>query len=111
MPAPRAPTTPSPRSEGTVTSAQDVLVHGAQGAIGSAAVQLLKSRRLGDRSLRHGQQGSGQGYGRWPRTDYTTENFTKDAQTDDLVLDSVGENSFSQCRPNLTPATSADKGK
>ena len=36
--------------------------------------------------------------------DYTTEDFTKDDQTYDVVLDSVGKSSFSQCRPLLKPA-------
>ncbi len=88
-----------------ITEGQDALVYGATGAIGSAAVQLLKSlgvnvtavcdtahmdlvKRLGaDRVI-----------------DYTTTDFTKDSQTFDAVLDSVGKTSFSQCRPLLKPA-------
>ena len=36
--------------------------------------------------------------------DYTTEDFTNDEQTYDVVLDSVGKSSYSQCRPLLKPA-------
>ena len=36
--------------------------------------------------------------------DYTTTDFTKDDQTYDVVLDSVGKSSYSQCRPLLKPA-------
>ncbi|MEO8518636.1 MAG: NAD(P)-dependent alcohol dehydrogenase [Dermatophilaceae bacterium] len=82
-----------------ILSGQDVLVNGATGAIGSAAVQLLKVqganvtavcstenvelvRRLGaDRVI-----------------DYTAEDFTKDLQRYDVVLDSVGKSSFGQCK-------------
>ena len=35
--------------------------------------------------------------------DYTTTDFTKDDQTYDVVLDSVGKTSFRQCRPLLKP--------
>jgi NADPH:quinone reductase-like Zn-dependent oxidoreductase len=35
--------------------------------------------------------------------DYTTEDFTKDEQTYDVVLDAVGKSSFSQCKPLLRP--------
>jgi NADPH:quinone reductase-like Zn-dependent oxidoreductase len=83
---------------------QDVLVNGATGAIGSAAVQLLRHlgatvtatcdtdhlelvRRLGaDRVI-----------------DYTAEDFTRDARTYDVVLDAVGKSSFRRCRRLLRP--------
>ena len=35
--------------------------------------------------------------------DYTAEDFTKDNQRYDAVLDSVGKSSFSQCKPLLKP--------
>jgi NADPH:quinone reductase-like Zn-dependent oxidoreductase len=35
--------------------------------------------------------------------DYTAEDFTKDEQTYDVVLDSVGKSSFSRCRRLLRP--------
>ena len=87
-----------------IRSGQDVLVYGATGAIGSAAVQLLKSlgatvtavfgtehldlvRELGaDRVV-----------------DYTVEDFTKEARAYDVVLDAVGKSSFGRCRALLKP--------
>jgi NADPH:quinone reductase-like Zn-dependent oxidoreductase len=85
----------------------DVLVYGATGAIGSAAVQLLAQlgatvtavcdtanlelvRNLGaDRVV-----------------DYTAEDFTTDGQTYDMVLDAVGKSSFGRCRRLLRPGGS-----
>jgi NADPH:quinone reductase-like Zn-dependent oxidoreductase len=92
-----------------------VLVYGATGAIGSAAVQIIKSlgahvtavcnspeqidvvARLGaDRVI-----------------DRTTTDFTLDTQRYDLVFDAVGKCSFHQCRNLLKPRgiwTSTDLG-
>ena len=87
-----------------IQSGQRVLINGASGAIGSAAVQLVKYfgadvtavcstknvalvKSLGaDRVL-----------------DYTKEDFTKDDQIYDAVFDTVGKSSFSRCKPLLKP--------
>jgi NADPH:quinone reductase-like Zn-dependent oxidoreductase len=87
-----------------VQPGQDVLVNGATGAIGSAAVQLLV--HLGARvtavcAAVHRELVLGMGAGRV--IDYTTEDFTRDAQTYDLVLDAVGKSSFARCRRLLRP--------
>ncbi|MFC4116779.1 NAD(P)-dependent alcohol dehydrogenase [Nonomuraea zeae] len=87
-----------------VRAGHDVLVYGATGAIGSAAVQLL--RDLGAtvtavcdtkglelvRSL-----------GASRVVDYTAEDFTKDEQRYDAVIDAVGKTSFGRCRRLLKP--------
>jgi NADPH:quinone reductase-like Zn-dependent oxidoreductase len=83
---------------------QDVLVNGATGAIGSAAVQLLK--HLGARvtavcGTEHVELVRGLGADRV--IDYTAEDFTKDQQTYDVVLDAVGKSSFGRCRRLLKP--------
>jgi NADPH:quinone reductase-like Zn-dependent oxidoreductase len=83
---------------------QDVLVNGATGAIGSAAVQLL--RHLGAKVTAvcgpdHLELVRGLGAGRV--IDYTAEDFTRDGQTYDVVLDAVGKSSFGRCRRLLKP--------
>jgi NADPH:quinone reductase-like Zn-dependent oxidoreductase len=83
---------------------QDVLVNGATGAIGSAAVQLLK--RLGAQvtavcDTEHVELVRGLGADRV--IDYTAEDFTRDEQAYDVVLDAVGKSSFGRCRRLLKP--------
>jgi len=93
---------------------QDVLVHGATGAIGSAAVQLLK--RLGANVTAVCGPGNLElvrGLGADRVIDYTVEEFTKDEQRYDAVLDAVGKSSFGRCRRLLKPGgtyTSSDLG-
>jgi NADPH:quinone reductase-like Zn-dependent oxidoreductase len=87
-----------------VQPGQDVLVNGATGAIGSAAVQLLAE--LGARvtatcSAAHKDLVAGLGADRV--IDYTAEDFTRDAQPYDSVLDAVGKSSFARCRRLLRP--------
>jgi NADPH:quinone reductase-like Zn-dependent oxidoreductase len=82
----------------------DVLVYGATGAIGSAAVQLLKS--LGAHvtavcGTEHVELVRGLGADRV--VDYTAEDFTRDEQRYDVVLDAVGKSSFFRCRRLLKP--------
>ena len=82
----------------------DVLVYGATGAIGSAAVQLLRS--LGARVTAVCDTGNLElvkGLGADKVMDYTTEDFTRDEQTYDLVMDAVGKSSYGHCRRLLKP--------
>jgi NADPH:quinone reductase-like Zn-dependent oxidoreductase len=83
---------------------QRVLVNGATGGIGSAAVQILKA--LGAEvtavcDTDHLALVKGLGADRV--IDYTTQDFTQDVQTYDVVLDSVGKSSFGRCRRLLKP--------
>ena len=87
-----------------IHSGQDVLVYGATGAIGSAAVQLLKG--LGAEvtavcGTEHVELVRGLGADRV--IDYTAEDFTRDTQTYDVVLDAVGKSSFGRCKRLLKP--------
>jgi NADPH:quinone reductase-like Zn-dependent oxidoreductase len=87
-----------------IRNGQDVLVNGATGAIGSAAVQLLK--HLGAKvtavcDTEHLELVRGLGANRV--IDYTAEDFTKDPQTYDVVLDAVGKSSFGRCKRLLKP--------
>jgi NADPH:quinone reductase-like Zn-dependent oxidoreductase len=82
----------------------DVLVYGATGAIGSAAVQLLRS--LGAKVTAVCDTDNVElvkGLGADRVVDYTTEDFTSDEQTYDLVMDAVGKSSFGRCRRLLKP--------
>ena len=88
-----------------IRSGQDVLVYGATGAIGSAAVQLLKGLGANVTAVcdtDHMELVRGLGADRI--IDYTAEDFTKDEHEYDVVLDAVGKSSFSQCKRLLKPA-------
>jgi NADPH:quinone reductase-like Zn-dependent oxidoreductase len=83
---------------------QHVLVSGATGAIGSAAVQLLKS--LGAHVTATCDTGNVElvrGLGADRVVDYTAEDFTQDEQRYDVVFDAVGKSSFGRCRRLLKP--------
>ncbi len=87
-----------------ITKGQNVMVYGASGAIGSAALQILK--HLGAevtavcgtknvdvvRSLNPDRVIS-----------YETEDFTKDTEIYDFVFDAVGKSSYGVCKKLLTP--------
>jgi len=87
-----------------IESGQDVLVNGATGAIGSASVQLLKSLGVNVTAVcdTKGIEVV-RGLGADRVIDYTVEDFTRDEQAYDVVLDSVGKSSFSRCRRLLKP--------
>ena len=87
-----------------IRSGRDVLVYGATGAIGSAAVQLLRSVGANVTAVcdtAHLELVRGLGTGRI--IDYTAGDFTKDEREYDVVLDSVGKSSFSRCKQLLKP--------
>jgi NADPH:quinone reductase-like Zn-dependent oxidoreductase len=85
-------------------SGQDVLVNGGTGAIGSAAVQLLKDTGAVVTAVcgtEHMELVRSLGADRV--IDYTAEDFTRDGQRYDVVLDAVGKSSFGRCRRLLKP--------
>jgi NADPH:quinone reductase-like Zn-dependent oxidoreductase len=87
-----------------VRSGQDVLVNGATGAIGSAAVQLLKHLGANVTAVcgpEHLELVKGLGADRV--IDYTAQDFTRDTQRYDVVLDAVGKSSFLRSRRLLKP--------
>ena len=82
-----------------IQKGQDVLVNSATGAIGSAAVQLLKSIGAEVTAVcgtEHVELIKGLGADRV--IDYTAEDFTRDEQRYDVVLDAVGKSSFDRCK-------------
>jgi NADPH:quinone reductase-like Zn-dependent oxidoreductase len=82
----------------------DVLVYGATGSIGSAAVQLLKHVGAHVTAVCGPEHVSlVEGLGAERVVDYTARDFTEDTQTYDVVLDAVGLSSFGQCKRLLKP--------
>ncbi len=87
-----------------IQSGQNVLVNGATGAIGSAAVQLLKSLGVTVTATCDGKNIElVRGLGADRVIDFRAEDFTTDEQTYDVVIDSVGKSSFGRCKRLLKP--------
>ena len=87
-----------------IGSGQEVLVNGGTGAIGSAAIQIL--RELGAvvtavSDSNHIELVRGLGADRV--IDRNVEDFTEDTHAYDVVLDAVGKSSFGHCRRLLKP--------
>jgi NADPH:quinone reductase-like Zn-dependent oxidoreductase len=83
-------------------SGQRVLVNGATGAIGSAAVQLATYFGAEVAAVCNTENlGLVRSLGAYKVIDYTKEDFTKDEEKYDLVFDTVGKSSFAKCRPLL----------
>ena len=91
------------RDKAKVRTGQKVLVNGASGSVGTYAVQLAKS---------FGAEVTGvcgphntelvKSLGADKVIDYTTEDFTDNAEEYDVVFDAVGRNSFARCKGSLT---------
>ena len=83
---------------------QDVLVNGATGAIGSAAVQLLKYFGANVTAVCATKNVElVKSLGADKVIDYLKEDFTKDDQKYNFVFDAVGKSSFFKCRHLLEP--------
>ena len=85
-------------------SGNKVLVNGATGAIGSAAVQLLKyfgANVTAVCNTKNIELVKSLGVDRV--IDYTKEDFTKENQKYDFVFDAVGKSSFFKCKRLLQP--------
>ncbi len=86
-------------------SGQKVLVNGATGAIGSAAVQLLKYFGADVTAVCNTKNIElVKSLGANKVIDYTKEDFTKDDQKYSFVFDAVGKSSFFKCKRLLQPA-------
>jgi NADPH:quinone reductase-like Zn-dependent oxidoreductase len=86
-----------------VKKGQNVMVYGATGAIGSAAVQLLKYFGANVTAVCNTKNIElVKTLGADKVIDYTSEDFTKTAEKFDFIFDAVGKSSFSQCKPLLT---------
>ncbi len=86
-----------------VTAGQNALVYGATGAIGSAAVQLLKAKGLRVTAVcATPHVALVRGLGADEVIDYMQQDYTQTTQRFDLVFDAVGKTSFGKCKPVLT---------
>ena len=84
-------------------SGQNVLVYGATGAIGSAAVQLLKHFGANVTAVCNTKNIElVKSLGAAIVIDYKTQDFTKTEKRFHFIFDAVGKSSFGQCKPLLT---------
>jgi NADPH:quinone reductase-like Zn-dependent oxidoreductase len=92
------------RDKGKLQPGQKVLINGAAGGVGTFAVQIAKSfgaEVTGVCSTRNVEMV--RSIGADQVVDYTQENFTTSARRYDVILDCVGNHSFSECRRVLNP--------
>jgi NADPH:quinone reductase-like Zn-dependent oxidoreductase len=92
------------RDKGRIRAGQKVLINGASGGVGTFAVQIAKTFGAdvtGVCSTRNVEMVRSLGADRV--TDYTQQDFTKGDQRYDLILDNVGNHSFTECRRVLNP--------
>lgn len=90
------------RDKGKIQQGQKVLIYGASGSVGSSAIQVAKY---------FGAEVTGvcstsnlewvENLGAANVIDYKKEDFTKNSQTYDIIFDTVGKTSFSQCKNSL----------
>jgi len=92
------------RSIGQISPGQRVLINGAAGSLGTAAVQLAKHFGAEVTGVSSGRNtGLVAGLGADRVIDYTRADFTQAKYTWDLIYDAVGKSSFRRARAVLAP--------
>ncbi|HAW10742.1 MAG: NAD(P)-dependent alcohol dehydrogenase [Candidatus Dormibacteria bacterium] len=85
-------------------SGQRVLIYGASGSIGTAAVQLTAAVGAHITAVCNTRNlGVVKGLGADEVIDYTEQDFTDNGHAYDIVFDAVGKHSFKRCRGSLRP--------
>ncbi len=83
---------------------RSILIYGASGSIGTAAVQLAKHLEADVTAVCNTKNVElVSSLGADSVIDYTQEDFTKNGETFDVIFDAVGKHSFRRCRRSLKP--------
>jgi NADPH:quinone reductase-like Zn-dependent oxidoreductase len=90
--------------KGELRKGQKILIYGASGSIGTAAVQLAKHFEADVTAVCNTENVElVRSLGADEVIDYLQEDFTKNGQTYDVVFDAVGKHSFRRCRHSVKP--------
>ena len=89
---------------GRVDKDTRLVIYGASGSLGTAAVQLASDLGAKVTAVCNGRNVElVRSLGADEVVDYEREDFTRNGQTYDVVLDAVGKHSFLRCRRSLVP--------